>query len=104
MRPSRFFPFKPSKSISLPPNSHFLPQRSFSFTKPLATTQVHLESNKATDQDLYFNKITVGKHDLIADEPLSVPGGMGIITEIIFLTSVDKGPSPYDYLLTALAS
>jgi uncharacterized OsmC-like protein len=33
--------------------------------------------------------VTAGKHDFVADEPVSAGGG-------------DAGPDPYDYLLTAL--
>jgi uncharacterized OsmC-like protein len=37
----------------------------------------------------FKQEIVVGKHSLVADEPLSAGGG-------------DAGPDPYDYLLTAL--
>jgi putative redox protein len=37
----------------------------------------------------FHQEITAGKHQLVADEPISVGGG-------------DSGPDPYDYLLTAL--
>jgi putative redox protein len=37
----------------------------------------------------FQQKITAGKHQLVADEPISVGGG-------------DAGPDPYDYLLAAL--
>ena len=40
----------------------------------------------ATD---FQQQVTAGKHQLIADEPVSVGGG-------------DAGPDPYDYLLTSL--
>lgn len=39
----------------------------------------------------YEQKITIGKHTFIADEPLAVGGD-------------DKGPSPYDFILAALGS
>jgi len=39
--------------------------------------------------DSFKQEITVGKHALVADEPVSAGGG-------------DVGPDPYDYLLTAL--
>jgi uncharacterized OsmC-like protein len=39
--------------------------------------------------DSFKQEITVGKHALVADEPVSAGGG-------------DSGPDPYDYLLTAL--
>ena len=37
----------------------------------------------------FQQKITAGKHHLVADEPVNVGGG-------------DAGPDPYDYLLTSL--
>ena len=37
----------------------------------------------------FQQEVTAGKHQFIADEPVSVGGG-------------DAGPDPYDYLLTAL--
>jgi putative redox protein len=37
----------------------------------------------------FRQEITAGKHNFVADEPVSVGGG-------------DAGPDPYDYLLTAL--
>jgi len=43
------------------------------------------------DED-YTTTLTAGNHELIADEPESVPGGK------------DKGPDPYDYLLMSLGS
>lgn len=46
------------------------------------------ESRKGT----FLQKTQVGSHKLLADEPLSIEGGR------------DLGPSPYDYLLTALGS
>jgi uncharacterized OsmC-like protein len=41
------------------------------------------------DARSFRQEIVVGKHGLIADEPVSAGGG-------------DAGPDPYDYLLTAL--
>jgi putative redox protein len=41
------------------------------------------------DARSFEQKIAVGRHNLVADEPLSAGGG-------------DAGPDPYDYLLTAL--
>jgi putative redox protein len=39
--------------------------------------------------DRFKREIVVGKHQLVADEPVSAGGG-------------DAGPDPYDYLLTSL--
>ena len=39
--------------------------------------------------DSFKQEITVGKHGLVADEPVSAGGG-------------DAGPDPYDYLLASL--
>jgi uncharacterized OsmC-like protein len=39
----------------------------------------------------FQQKVTAGKHHLVADEPVSVGGA-------------DAGPDPYDYLLTALGA
>jgi uncharacterized OsmC-like protein len=53
------------------------------------------ESNKTWDvvvhgtADGFQQDVVVGKHSLVADEPVSAGGG-------------DAGPDPYDYLLTAL--
>jgi uncharacterized OsmC-like protein len=53
------------------------------------------ESNKTSDvvvhgtADGFQQDVVVGKHSLVADEPVSAGGG-------------DAGPDPYDYLLTAL--
>jgi putative redox protein len=41
------------------------------------------------DARSFEQKIAVGRHNLVADEPVSAGGG-------------DAGPDPYDYLLTAL--
>ena len=41
------------------------------------------------DADSFKQEIVAGKHQLVADEPVSAGGG-------------DAGPDPYDYLLTAL--
>jgi putative redox protein len=43
------------------------------------------------DAGNFQQQITVGKHSLAADEPISVGGG-------------DVAPDPYDYLLTALGA
>lgn len=45
-----------------------------------------------TREGLFTQSIQVGRHTLVADEPKSVSGGL------------DKGPSPYDYLLSALGA
>lgn len=41
--------------------------------------------------DNFEQKITVGRHHLVTDEPVSAGGG-------------DAGPDPYDYLLTSLGA
>ncbi len=43
-------------------------------------------------EHIFTTDLTAGQHNLIGDEPTSVPGG------------TDKGPDPYDYLLMALGS
>ena len=43
------------------------------------------------DAENFEQKITAGRHQLVADEPISVGGG-------------DAGPDPYDYLLAALGA
>lgn len=45
-----------------------------------------------TKEGLFTQSLRVGRHTLVADEPKTVPGGL------------DKGPSPYDYLLSALGA
>ena len=55
------------------------------------------ESNKTSDvvvhgtADVFRQDVVVGKHSLVADEPVSAGGG-------------DAGPDPYDYLLIALGA
>ena len=55
------------------------------------------ESNKTSDvvvqgtADGFRQGVVVGKHSLVADEPVSAGGG-------------DAGPDPYDYLLAALGA
>lgn len=44
------------------------------------------------EEEKFTTTLTVGNHELIADEPESVEGGK------------DKGPDPYDYLLMSLGS
>ena len=48
---------------------------------------VHLPKNEA-----FKTTITAGKHELIADEPTTVPGGQNL------------GPDPYDLLLMSLGT
>lgn len=43
-------------------------------------------------EETFTTTLTAGNHELVADEPESVPGG------------TDRGPDPYDYLLMALGS
>jgi uncharacterized OsmC-like protein/alpha-beta hydrolase superfamily lysophospholipase len=45
-----------------------------------------------TGEGRFAQRIRVGRHDLRADEPESVPGGL------------DTGPGPYDYLLAGLGA
>lgn len=45
-----------------------------------------------TEQDGLKQNIRVGRHQLIADEPTSIPGGL------------DRGPAPYDLLLAGLGA
>ena len=40
----------------------------------------------------FTQEVRAGRHTLVADEPVSVPGGR------------DLGPDPYDYLLAALGA
>lgn len=44
------------------------------------------------EEEKFTATLTVGNHELVADEPVSVEGGK------------DKGPDPYDYLLMSLGS
>lgn len=44
------------------------------------------------EDEPFKTTLTAGKHELTADEPISVDGGK------------DQGPDPYDYLLMALGS
>ncbi len=55
--------------------------------KSIATTTVRA----AADGPRYRNDITTGRHQLIADEPLTA-GGQNV------------GPAPYDYLLAGLGA
>ena len=45
-----------------------------------------------TGDGRFTQRVQVGRHELRADEPESVPGGL------------DTGPSPYDYLLAGLGA
>jgi putative redox protein len=64
------------------------------------TSRTQAEKNAAKPPDVvvsgdardFRQQIVTGKHQLIADEPESIPGG------------TDTGPGPYDYLLGALGS
>ena len=62
---------------------------------PLARAAPESESTEVlireTGQGRYQNSIAVGRHRLIADEPVAVGG-------------LDSGPSPYDYLSVALGA
>ena len=62
---------------------------------PLAAATPECESTdvliRETGQSRYQNSIVVGRHRLIADEPVTVGG-------------LDSGPSPYDYLSAALGA
>lgn len=60
---------------------------------PEASTAVTTDSEVLIEQDRggFLTHITAGVHRLLADEPLSVGGG-------------DRGPNPYEFLLTALGS
>jgi hypothetical protein len=44
-----------------------------------------------TGKGRFAQLVRVGRHELRADEPATVPGGL------------DTGPGPYDYLLAGLA-
>ncbi|MCH9780930.1 MAG: OsmC family protein, partial [Alphaproteobacteria bacterium] len=57
--------------------------------KPLPAGVVEVEEKLTTR---LAQSIRVGSHELTADEPESVPGG------------ADTGPTPYDYLLSALGA
>jgi len=60
------------------------------FVKPMSEQKiVHIHLSK---DETFKTTLTAGKHELIADEPESVPGGQ------------DAGPDPYDYLLMGLGS
>lgn len=50
---------------------------------------VHIHLPKA---EHFTTTLTAGSHELVADEPTSVPGGK------------NQGPDPYDYLLMSLGS
>lgn len=62
---------------------------------PLAAASSESESTdvliRETGQSRYQNSIAVGRHRLIADEPVTAGG-------------LDSGPSPYDYLSAALGA
>jgi uncharacterized OsmC-like protein len=55
---------------------------------PLEAGQVEVSE---TGEGRFANLVRVGRHRLLADEPLAAGGG-------------DRGPSPYDYLLAALGT
>ncbi|MGB0347309.1 MAG: OsmC family protein [Balneolaceae bacterium] len=54
---------------------------------PQKIVHVHLPKNEP-----FKTTLTAGKHQLIADEPAHLEGGL------------DQGPDPYDYLLMSLGS
>lgn len=45
-----------------------------------------------SEDDIFKTTLTAGNHELISDEPETVPGG------------ADAGPDPYDYLLMSLGA
>ena len=68
--------------------SRYLPPREAAAEAPPAGEVVVAE----TGEGRFTQRVRVGRHELRADEPASVPGGL------------DTGPSPYDYLLAGLGA
>ncbi len=68
--------------------SRYLPPLDAAAEAPAAGEVVVAE----TGEGRFTQRVQVGRHELRADEPASVPGGL------------DTGPSPYDYLLAGLGA